>query len=501
MSIPINFPDALRGEIKEILLFASWDQGRTYEQVATVLPDKKEFAFEARNDGICWLRVAVVNRQGKQEPDNILQAPPNQKIVIDTIKPVMRTFSAQRQADEAVVAWEILEDHPDSQGFRLEYQPKDNPSAFWTPIQAPPALTGQARFRPSSSGPLVVRLIVKDLAGNQSFATAEAAGANAGPINTVSHSQPAASAPSPMSTAIPPPAPPPSSFGTDSAPPPLLVESVKQPAPPNNSNNWAPTPAAALEPKGRPIATSQAPPLAMPPAPAAPEPSTTLPPSAPPRKPLPPLQYVNHPNVLLEYELSKVGKSGIGSVDLWWTRNNGESWELYAKDQKIAGSTRNGKQEATVELPGEGVYGFILVVKSRAGLGKKAPKADDIPEIRVEVDTTLPFAELYPATPDHQHPGALILNWVAKDNNLANTPITLEWAENREGKWNNIAVNIPNTGSYSWQLPDTLPVQVYLRLRVRDLAGNESVAATQDPQLVDLNEPEGKIISASAVSR
>jgi hypothetical protein len=46
-------------------------------------------------------------------------------------------------------------------------------------------------------------------------------------------------------------------------------------------------------------------------------------------------------------------------------------------------------------------------------------------------------------------------------------------------------------------LPDRLPVEVYLRLRARDLAGNESVAVTAEPQLVDLSEPEGKLLNVS----
>lgn len=176
LRIPINFQDSRRSELRELLLFASWDQGRNWQQVAAILPDKNEFTFNAASDGTCWLRVAVVNRQGKQEPDNIQQGPPDQKLVIDTTKPVMKTLSAQRQGEEVGVNWEILEDHPDWQHFRLEYQPRDNPGAFWSVIQATPGPTGQARFRPTSSGPLTVRLLAKDLAGNSSFNTTDVPG-------------------------------------------------------------------------------------------------------------------------------------------------------------------------------------------------------------------------------------------------------------------------------------------------------------------------------------
>ena len=50
------------------------------------------------------------------------------------------------------------------------------------------------------------------------------------------------------------------------------------------------------------------------------------------------------------------------------------------------------------------------------------------------------------------------------------------------------------TGDYSWKVPASTPIQVYLRVRVRDKAGNEGIAATPTPQFVDLVEPEGALI-------
>lgn len=71
----------------------------------------------------------------------------------------------------------------------------------------------------------------------------------------------------------------------------------------------------------------------------------------------------------------------------------------------------------------------------------------------------------------------------------------------REGPWHPIAVNLPNTGRHSWQLPDQLPVQVYLRIRARDCAGNEGIATTPEPQLVDLSQPEGRLITVTGSPR
>ncbi len=506
LSIPINIQDSLRGACRELLLYASWDQGRNYQLVATVAPDKRAFAFESPNDGVCWLKSAVINAQKKQEPENVQQVPPDLKVMIDTTKPVVRTLSAQRQGDDVVVAWEILEDNFSPQAFRLEYQSKDSPGAFWSAIPAAGALTGQKVFHPSSPGPLVVRLFAKDLAGNESVGTAEVAGG----VRVAAFIQPAAPATStnPSPDAAPPPVPPPAPpRDFTPLPAPFVQETVKPAAP--VANTWAPAPSAPRGPGDateRLVASSDKPPPPPPPSPmplATQQPANMMPAPVMQKPSLPMLHYVNQTKVDLEYEWTKVGKSGIGSVDLWWTKNDGQSWELYAQvpydDVKSLAPT--GKEKREVELPGEGVYGFTMIVKSKAGRGKAPPKPGDVPAIRFEVDITPPHAELWIAGPDPNRANALILKWAARDKNLHLNPITLEWAEKRDGEWNRIVGDFANSNSFSWQLPDNIPVQVYMRLRVRDLAGNVGVAVTQDPQLVDLSEPEGTLLNVTVAPR
>ena len=109
------------------------------------------------------------------------------------------------------------------------------------------------------------------------------------------------------------------------------------------------------------------------------------------------------------------------------------------------------------------MVGFLLVVRSRAGLGRREPRSGEVPEIRIEVDTTPPVVQLFAPVPDPQRANSLVLCWTATDKNLGSHPVHLEWAERREGPWINIASNLANTGRHSWQLPESLPVQVYLR--------------------------------------
>ena len=87
-----------------------------------------------------------------------------------------------------------------------------------------------------------------------------------------------------------------------------------------------------------------------------------------------------------------------------------------------------------------------------------------------------------------------------KDKNLTERPITLQWAPKVDGPWEFIGgPELPNTHSYAWQVPPAAAAatSVYLKLTVRDGAGNEAVAVTKDPVVVDLNVPEVSGVSVS----
>src|SRR5262245_23990829 len=383
LSVPVNIPESRKADLRELVLYASNDLGRNWQQVAVMPPSQSAFTFTAAIDGNYWLRVAVISKAGKQEPENLFQGPPDQKVVIDTMKPLLRMKAPERAGDNVVVAWELQEDNPDWSSFRLEHQAKDG--AAWTPIQATAGLTGEARLRPTTPGPITVRLTLKDQAGNQAIAVADVPGTvsttaftnpqapQATPPAPVFPSVPAAQLPmTPVAPTVPAPVAQPVVEAPILPPPPSQpIKTVPSPssAPPTVNAPWTASNTKDAE-LGRVVASSQSP-----------APMTTVPVQAvETRRPLPPLQYVNHPEVTLEYELARVGPSGIGSIDLWWTQNDGQTWELYAVDPESKnGTIKGGRHKRTVELPGDGVYGFILVVKSKAGLGKAPPRAGDIP--------------------------------------------------------------------------------------------------------------------------
>jgi hypothetical protein len=158
-------------------------------------------------------------------------------------------------------------------------------------------------------------------------------------------------------------------------------------------------------------------------------------------------------------------------------------------DPQGAGGPQSGY--VIVSLPrAEVVYGLYLVIKNGAGLGKPGPRLGESPQLRVEVDTKSPEAELLVPQPDPSREGFLIMSWRATDKNLDNNPVTLEWAATKQGPWKCIgSPTLPNTGRYVWQVPYDIPGKVFLRLTVRDMAGNTAVAETPDPVVVDVVTP------------
>jgi hypothetical protein len=487
--IPPVINPARAAEIRELQLYMSPDRGRTWNQVDKITPDKDGFSYSVPSDGEYWYHVVLVNQQGKQEPTDLYKTPPMMKLIVDTKPPELKITSAQRQGDDLIVSWLVREDNPDPPKLKLEYRTVD--SAIWTPMPLSPSPQGSAKAHLNGQTPMVVRLQFTDLANNAASVEAQVAGtvatavysqaegnltptapANPAPLTSAGHDLHSTQE-SPSTLALPAAMPPAPNYSS--------MPAVELPSSPPNVS--APAPRQAIGTSD----VSQGSPVPLP------IPNQT--------RALPTLQVVNDPEIVLEYEVSKIGPSGLSKIEVWLTRDNGGTWTRFAEDPDVNQSTVAGQYKRTLMLPGEGVFGIRLIVQSKAGIGKQPPRSGDLPEMLVQVDTTPPKATLFEPVPDPQHPSTMLLSWKVTDDNLAATPITLEWAEKSTGPWQVIAGNLPNNGRHPWSLPRNLPSHVYLRLTARDTAGNEAVAVSRDPQLVDLTEPEGRLVRITPASK
>jgi hypothetical protein len=488
--LPFRIDEAQRAEIKEVLLFCSTDQGTTWTQVAVSTPDKTGFRYFAPTDGMYWFSVCVVDRQGKREPPDIYKSPPGQKVLVDTLKPNLRLTVTERQGDEILIGWEIQEDHPDLASLKLEYRTPESPPWLWTAATIMPALVGQARFRPNQAGTVSVRMQIADQAGNIGTAQAEVP-AIPGTIAAAIGTQTGGTAASPL------PLPPPTS---SAAPFPVAAAgerqgavqptgltqgeargSTERPWPATPGSSAAPTASNGTDSGTRWAAKSESPagvgrtagdlvgnkPL-------------TASPTA--------VQLWNSTQVSLKYEATP-GPSGIGKVELWITTDDGRSWKPFAEDPDL-------KPPIDFELPGDGVYGFCLVVYSKAMRSRKPPQPGEPPQMRLEVDTTPPECLLGFPVADPRRRDAVVIPYTVTDRNPAANPATLQWAEQPDGQWRTIAEGLPANGRYSWVVPPEVSnkINIYLRLVAVDNAGNRNVAQSKDPVSIDLTEPEGRIL-------
>jgi hypothetical protein len=522
--IPVRLDKSRLADLKQVLLYSLSKDGTRWEQVGAILPDKDGFTFNAREDGTYQFKVGVIGKDGKRDPADIYAAPVGQRIVVDTLRPEVRIRSAERLGNEVVVRWDVTEEHPDWSSLRLEYRTSDSPGAAWTSVPLVSPESRQASIRITAAAPVAVRMRLQDLATNLSR-WSEAAVSGGGSTTLAGGGE------------VPPPPPPP-----DMGPAPGAISPAVAPAPalpPADDGGWSPTPPgtggqpvalvrqpdrtsasglsgpggngpdlpAASGGKGSVVASS----VPLPPPTGGTNPEAPVPPR-PGRGGLPPLQVVKDRQLTLEYEVGKVGPSGVGGVDLYVTRDEGTTWQRAGSEEVTSmpvfadprGQPAGTLRKLTVELPGDGVYGFYLVLKSGAGLSKRPPRNGDLPQMRIEVDTTPPEAQLFRPEPDPKRRDALLLRWGARDKNLGTHPVLLEWAEQKEGPWQAIGADLEHSGPYGqyvWVVPPSVPHHVYLRLTVRDTAGNVARAVTTDRILVDLIEPEVQSLRLSSNPR
>jgi hypothetical protein len=203
---------------------------------------------------------------------------------------------------------------------------------------------------------------------------------------------------------------------------------------------------------------------------------------------------VNSITFEMEYDVDSVGPSGIARVEMFCTRDGGRSWSSCGVDA-------DNRSPMKVTVDGEGVYGFRMVIQSGIGLGGRPPQSGDQPEAWVAVDLTPPVARLTAAElGTGPRAGELVINWEASDPRLAARPVSLSFSSNPGGPWTTVAAGLENTGSYGWRLDSRVPDRVYLRLEVRDEAGNTAIVESAEPVSMDQVRPQGKIRSIRPVS-
>jgi hypothetical protein len=474
--IPVVIDEQERATLAELKLFVR-PSGGEWTCAASASAAQKTFIFQAPRDGEYAFNIATVDKAGHMVPEDLKQSQPALVVIVDTQPPEVEVKPMTVASGQAYLQCRILDTNPDYASVKIQYQGVDG---SWMPLEAvanapglvlvpnPSVLAGRIRVRAADrAGNVADREI--DLSGGKAVVPARpmppgisGADESPAPVRAVSEVRPGASAEAPLA---PPQLDPPS--GTVVVPPAAAPTTANKPMPvspfPSDGGPLAPRTSAerAADPLPKPDLGADDK-----------HPETGQ------------MAVINSTRCRLDFALDPV-PGGVAEVEVWATTDNGQSW-------KSVGVSKDGKSPAIVSFPGEGKYGIAFVIKPVSGLVSALPKPGEPLDGWIEVDTTLPTAELLGVTPGTgADTGFLILRWSAKDANLGGEPIAFWYASQPGGPWQLLSDHMANSGNYRWPLPKNIASCIWVRMEVRDRAGN--VTRCETPQPVALEGPRARV--------
>jgi hypothetical protein len=540
-----------------VRIFVSWDSGKSWHFYEERRAEEGRFRFRPRQDGEFWFATQTIDRAGRpdsQQPKTpqlrlVVDTQRPQLLVQSQVDGSGNVHLSWAAGDPNLMAASLKVEYQDAGPASGTWETVElRPTAA---ASAAAQVSGQTMFHPNVAGQAInLRAEIADAAGNVAYYSQRlsllppkpaAGGLAAGPAADPS----ATRWPTNNQTAIAGISPPPvsgvggetQSSQNEQVQIPNLVSNpfigpgrlASVPALPKVSENL-PLPATASS-ANLPPQDALPPPAASTPAvvspanespPAQPVPSVPTPSAPPPvantnitptpwpadnqsrsttseimpaprnsESVDPPLgqrpRLTNSKRFSLDYDIQTVGPEGVASVELWGTTDGGRTWAKWGADP-------DKTSPFDVEVNHEAQYGFRIAIVGKNGLATSTPQPGDAADICVGIDLTRPKARLSSATYGQgQAAGKLEIRWEANDLNLGSRPITLSMSDRPEGPFTPIAAGLPNTGLYYWEYDPRSPRQIYLRLEVRDEAGNIGIDQLTEPIKVEGLEPKGQI--------
>ena len=162
-------------------------------------------------------------------------------------------------------------------------------------------------------------------------------------------------------------------------------------------------------------------------------------------------------------------------VELWSTRDGGNSWERIAVDKDTT-------SPIDVEFSGEGLFGCRLEIVRDVPGTPIAPRAGESPSTWIGIDTTPPQAtSLDVVTVKKSDSEAFEIHYSFEDPLTIPGHVRLSYSPHRTGPWATIASDQAASGHYKWKPHRSLPSRVFVRIEMPDAAGNLGESITQEP--------------------
>lgn len=475
---------------REIRLYVSNDLGVRWIPSQAVPPQPGKFNFQATADGEYWFCVRTLDGRNQLHPaDEAVQ--PGLQVIVDTVVPQLGLSLRQIAPGRVQLSWNAKDDHLDLSRLRLEYMQQGNTN--WQAVPIVPKAADSSEWNVPQGGLVAVRGVVADLAGNvgQAETRVQIAPGNGNGQSGPDFRDPVAG----------------NDFPDDAQagirPRGRIPTAVQRSQDFFPGDGWnRPDDHAQLQsdfPNSGPV-IRPADPLQRPPSGFAsmqqggglPGFRTQETAFAPRRDES--IRVLNQRQFQIGYRLEEVGPSGVSSVELFITQDNGATWYRYGEDA-------DKRSPFVVNVPREGSYGFTLLVRSGVGLAIDPPQPGERPSIVVNVDETAPRVQLLPVEQGRgQSMNKLLIRWMAQDENLSERPISLSYGASPNGPWQPIVGGLENSGSYVWTMLPGVTSRLFFRIEARDIAGNVQSIDTNEPLLIDLSKPTARILDVETTA-
>ncbi|MGC3971056.1 MAG: hypothetical protein QM775_28080 [Pirellulales bacterium] len=413
------------GRQSEAHLFVSGDLGKSWQAAGRAIAPAVSFEYRAPTDGEFWF---VVRTEPTTPAAVAAEKPePELRVVVDSTPPKLELAVEPAADGTLLIRWKADDAELAAEPLKINYR-----FAGSSDMQPVDTARGKRQLdKRSGSGEMHWRPVVSDRKLAIVAELRDAAG-----NSVIREIEPAALA--------------------ASAAPSLTTPSVAPVA--NNPPSAAPVGMpnlAVAAPASVPVSSAQS--AAVPPLPI--------------RDPTKPLM-VNSLSFELDYDVEKAAGRDVTKVEVWGTRDDGRSWVMLGLDE-------DRRTPCSVNVDAEGMYGFAIIVESAGGLKGVVPQAGQAPEIRVGVDLTQPLVRLTTAEPDEKNsPCRLKINWEAQDANLGAQAVTLSYSANPQGPWIPLAQGVAPAGGHVCDFDPQGPDYAFLKIDVRDEAGNVGSFAT-----------------------
>ena len=540
IQIPFSVTQGTTPETQAIRVdvLISVDHGRNWTKYAEVAPDAGKFRFTVNKDMEVWFLTQTITAKEPRPKDDVKW--PQLRLIVDTQKPDLKMTALVNPRGQPELSWTVTDATLNAPSLKMEYQDAAGGDDNWNPVElsakenfvSPAGIVGKKTLAlPAGTKAINLRAEIADIAGNravfsqhltlpteQDLAAAERreksqpqladASARHWPDENERPRQGAdglATSPTAGRKTDKP--------AEEKEPEPKLVTNPfagkgRLAALPGNDEREGARSEAALPPPG-----DESPSLAQPGTGRSLPNDDIGPIGSPKRESLPPARATRpapDPNSLpsgdsipagdrtrlssakrfnLDYDVEAVGPEGIAEVELWGTSDGGKTWAKWGTDP-------DHTSPMNVEVSREAAYGFRVVIVGKNGLVGNRPSGGDEADIWIEIDATRPVSRITTAAYGAgEHAGELDIRWEAEDSHLGPRPITLSFSDRADGRFTTIAAGLPNTGQYYWRFDPRSPRQIYLKLEVRDEAGNVAADQLADPINVEGLTPKGRIRS------